>query len=81
MASRSRAKSVASSGSGDTREQDTAAADTMTAVEVSACGAVHPLPLLAHVVCQRPAGHADTEVPASDQDKHRARIAGALYLW
>lgn len=81
MTVRSRAKSAASSDSGDTREQDTAAAETSATVEVPACGAVHHLPLLAHVACQRPAGHADTEAQASDQDKHQARIAGALYLW
>lgn len=45
------------------------------------CGAVHTLPLLAHVTCQRPAGHPDEQPEGPDQDKHRARVAGALYIW
>lgn len=45
------------------------------------CGAVHTLPLLAHVTCQRPAGHTDEQPQGSDQDKHRAQVADALYVW
>ena len=45
------------------------------------CGAVHTLPLLAHVTCQRPAYHPDEQPQGPDQGKHRARVDGALYIW
>jgi hypothetical protein len=75
MASRTKAKSS------DSRGQDTTADDTVKGDEHPLCGAVHPLPLLAHVTCRHPVGHTDDQQQAPDQDKHRAMVAGALYVW
>lgn len=86
MSSRTKAKSTASSDSGDQQTAAAAAAaagDTVKAKgdDLPLCGVVHTLPLLAHVTCQRPAGHPDDEPKAPDQGKHVARDAGALYVW
>lgn len=78
MTSRTKAKSTASS---DSSRQDAAADDTVKGDDLPTCGAVHTLPLLAHVTCQRPAGHPDDQPQAPDQGKHLARAAGALYVW
>lgn len=76
MTSRAKTKSTASSS-----EQGAAADSTASSEEPVPCGAVHSLPLLAHVTCQRPAGHTDEQPQGPDQDKHRARIDRALYVW
>jgi len=79
MTSRTKAKSTASS---DSSDQDTAAQDDTVKDEAPPlCGTVHTLPLLAHVTCQRPAGHTDDQPQGPDQGKHRTRVAGALYMW
>ncbi|WP_020141145.1 hypothetical protein [Streptomyces sp. 351MFTsu5.1] len=76
----SRTKTKAAEGSDSTAE-DTAAEDTVKAEAEPACGAVHTLPLLVHITCQRPAHHTDEQPQGADQVKHRARVDGALYLW
>ncbi|MCX4886053.1 hypothetical protein [Streptomyces sp. NBC_00847] len=79
MTSRTKAKAPESSG-GD-QEQDAAAQETVKDEAPALCGSVHTLPLLAHVTCQRPAYHTDDQPQGPDQGKHRARVAGALYIW
>lgn len=76
MTSRGKAKPTTRSS-----ERDKEAEDVASSEEPAACGAVHSLPLLSHVTCQRPAGHTDDQPQGPDQDKHRARQAGALYVW
>lgn len=78
MTSRTKAKADESS---ESTTEDTAAEQTAKAEEEPACGAVHTLPLLSHITCQRPLHHTDDQPEGADQVKHRARVDGALYVW
>ena len=78
MTARTKAKAAESS---DSSTEDTAAQDEVKEEAPALCGAVHTLPLLAHVTCQRPADHSDEQPQGPDQGKHRGRVAGALYVW
>ena len=78
MTSRAKAKADESS---ESSTEDTAAEESAKAEDAPPCGAVHTLPLLSHITCQRPAFHPDEQPQGADQVKHRARVDGALYVW
>ncbi|MEU9405046.1 hypothetical protein AB0E08_04960 [Streptomyces sp. NPDC048281] len=77
----SRTKAKADDDSGSTTTEAAAPSEAEAEAAPALCAAVHHLPLLAHVTCQRPAGHTDDQPQGPDQDKHRAEIDGALYVW
>ena len=78
MTSRSKANARTASSTSDRSE---AAQDTVKDETPPLCGTVHTLPVLTNVTCQRPADHSDEQPEGPDQDKHRAKIGSALYVW
>jgi hypothetical protein len=80
MTSRAKAKDTKA----DEAAEDTAAEmakESEQGEDAPPCGAEHTLPLLAHVTCQRTAGHTDDPPQGADQGKHHARCDGASYTW
>jgi hypothetical protein len=77
MTSRAKAKDTEA----DEAAQDTAAQDTTKDEAPALCGAIHSLPLLVEVTCQRAQHHTDDPPYGCDQGKHHARVAGVSYTW
>jgi hypothetical protein len=77
MTSRAKAKDTKA----DEAAEDTAAETAKESEDAPLCGAEHPLPLLAHVTCQRTQHHTDDPPQGADQGKHHARFDGASYTW